>query len=72
MGSLGALSLALAMIGIYSVAAYSVHCRTREIGIRMALGARPAQVLSSVLRRTVVLCIAGILIGTIVTLAAGT
>jgi FtsX-like permease family len=70
LGVFGVLAMVLAATGLFALMAYSVARRMREIGIRMGLGARPAQVLSSVLRRTVVLCIAGILIGTIVTLAA--
>src|SRR6185369_12653126 len=50
----GLLSLILALVGIYGVVAYSVAQRTREIGIRIALGARSLQVLDAVLRRNVV------------------
>ena len=45
----GAASLLLALIGVYSVAAFSMARRTREIGIRLTLGARPGQVIRSVL-----------------------
>jgi ABC-type antimicrobial peptide transport system permease subunit len=71
LGVFGVLAMVLAATGLFALMAYSVARRMREIGIRMALGARPAQVLSSVLRRTMVLCIAGISIGTVITLAAG-
>jgi ABC-type antimicrobial peptide transport system permease subunit len=49
-GALGALGLILASIGLYAVVAFAVARRSREIGIRMALGARSQQVVSSVAR----------------------
>jgi ABC-type antimicrobial peptide transport system permease subunit len=60
-----ALALAIAVIGIYGVIAYSVTLRTREIGIRMALGAKAGDVLTMVLRRTVALAAAGLAIGSL-------
>ena len=57
---LGALALLLALVGLYALIAYSVTLRTREIGIRMALGARPIQVLTSVLLRGIGLVMIGI------------
>ena len=58
-----ALAFALALVGIYGVLSYSVALRRREFGIRMALGARSADVLGLVLRRTVTLAALGIVIG---------
>ncbi|WP_321476461.1 ADOP family duplicated permease [uncultured Paludibaculum sp.] len=48
---LGGLSLLLVCVGIYGVAAYGISQRTRELGIRVALGARPARILAMVLRQ---------------------
>jgi len=70
MGALGVISLMLAGIGLYSVTAYAVGERTREIAVRMALGARPAQVLRLVLRESIAMIVWGWLIGGAVTLAA--
>ncbi|HWC95930.1 MAG TPA: ABC transporter permease [Candidatus Sulfopaludibacter sp.] len=62
-GIFGGVALLLATIGLYGVRSYSVAMRTREIGIRMALGARPAETLRMVLREGLMLTAIGLGIG---------
>jgi predicted permease len=69
LGALSAIALVLAIVGIYSVIAYSVTERTREMGIRMALGAAQSDILRLVLRQGLGLALSGIAIGLAASLA---
>jgi predicted permease len=68
MGSIGALGLLLAIIGLYGVLAYSVARRTREIGIRVAIGAAPGDVVGMMVGEFARLLVTGIGIGLVVAL----
>ena len=70
LGVLGVISILLAAVGLYGVMAHAVSQRTREIGIRMALGADREGVLQMVLRRGVLLALSGVAAGLAITLAA--
>jgi putative ABC transport system permease protein len=63
LGLLAAIAVFLAAVGIYGLVAESVSAQTREIGVRMALGARPGDILRGVLRRGLTLAGAGVLAG---------
>jgi predicted permease len=66
LGILGALALVLAAVGMYGVLAYHVTARTREIGIRVALGARPREVVQLVVVQGLRVTILGIAIGLLI------
>jgi ABC-type lipoprotein release transport system permease subunit len=59
----GGLALLVAAVGLYSLLSYGVAQRTREIGVRMALGARPTSVVHLVLQQGLVLVLAGVAVG---------
>ena len=68
-GAFGAIALALSVVGIYGVTAYSVAQRTREIGIRIALGARRGELLGLLVRQGMLLVTCGVTAGVIASVA---
>jgi ABC-type antimicrobial peptide transport system permease subunit len=69
-GSMGTIGVMLAMVGLYGLMAYAVSRRTREFGIRIAVGAAPSSVLGMVLRRGMLLAGVGIVVGLIGSIGA--
>ena len=69
-GGIGLIGLTLALIGLYGLIAYSVARRTREIGLRMAIGAAKSNVLTMVLRQGLTLAMAGIVVGGVASVGA--
>src|SRR5204862_7609914 len=68
-GFFGVTGLLQAAVGLYGLMAYTFGRRTREMGIRMALGARPVALVRMVLRESVMLVFAGVAVGTVVAFA---
>jgi putative ABC transport system permease protein len=62
-GIMAAIAVLLACTGIYSVASFSVLQRTSEIGVRMALGARPAEIFAMIMRQSMLPVLAGVCVG---------
>jgi predicted permease len=67
---MGSMGLVLALVGLYGLVSYNAERRTREIGIRIAVGANPATVLRMVLRHGLTLAIGGIAMGLVVSAGA--
>jgi predicted permease len=70
-GLFGGIALLLAVVGVYGVKAYAVACRTREIGIRMALGARRGDVFALIMRQGAMQTALAVIVGLLLALAAG-
>ena len=69
LGAFAASAVLLALIGIYGVVSYAVAQRTREIGLRMAIGARPGEILLMMLKEAMVVAAGGIVVGAVAALA---
>jgi predicted permease len=70
-GVFGGIALVLAVVGVYGVKAYAVACRTREIGIRMALGAHRRDIFALIMRQGALQTALAVTIGLLLSLAAG-
>ena len=67
----GVLALSLALVGVFSVVNYSTSRRTREIGIRLALGARRADIMSMIMKEGLFIVGAGVVVGLLLAFASG-
>ncbi|HEY6249861.1 MAG TPA: ABC transporter permease [Candidatus Angelobacter sp.] len=67
--TMGLMGLVLAVVGVYGVISYSAAQRTHEIGIRVALGAQPVQVLKTILRQGVIIVLCGLAFGILAAIA---
>jgi ABC-type antimicrobial peptide transport system permease subunit len=70
-GVFGLLALALALVGVFSVVNYSASRRTREIGIRLALGAQRTDILRMILKEALFIVLAGVIAGLFMAIASG-
>jgi ABC-type antimicrobial peptide transport system permease subunit len=70
-GAFGCIALLLAVVGVYGVKAYAVACRTREIGIRMALGAHRGDVFALIMRQGAMQTALAVGVGLLLSVAAG-
>jgi putative ABC transport system permease protein len=70
-GAFGCIALLLAVVGVYGVKAYAVACRTREIGIRMALGAHRKDVFALIMRQGALQTALAVAVGLLLSLAVG-
>jgi len=70
-GAFGLIALLLAVVGVYGVKAYAVACRTREIGIRMALGAHRKDVFALIMRQGALQTALAVFVGLLLSFAAG-
>ena len=68
--AMGFLGLVLSIVGVYGVISYAASQRTHEIGVRMALGAQPRQILRMILRQGIVIVVVGLVVGVLAALAA--